>query len=199
MAYTSCAGNIAANIAVDCEKPIVGGYTGRAVLIPLDTTTLNVVQEAENPRLITTLAIGENDKVVVIDNVFAEPFVGSTTAGNADTGRPMYTKTLVVRIPRRGGQASKDIIEPLFNSAGGFVLVAEKKDRNNDGYLEVIGYQQAMRGDIATLTRDESANGGDWSATLTCQEAWAELTLVGEDKTYASAKTAFEALLLKAY
>lgn len=197
MAYTNCAANLAANIAQDCAHPIVGGYTGRGVLIPLSVLTPTIVQDGENPRLLTTLSVSGTG-VVVVDNVFAEPFTGSTTAGNADSGRPMYTKTMAVRIPKRGAATAKDIVEPLFASAQGFIGVFEKKDKVGDGSYEVIGLLQPMKGDIASLTRDESANGGDWSVNLVSVEPYAEVTLVGEDKTYASAKTAFEALIEQA-
>lgn len=197
MAYTNCAANLAANIAQDCAHPIVGGYTGRGVLIPLSGLTPTIVQDSENPRLLTTLSVSGTG-VVVVDNVFAEPFTGSTTAGNADSGRPMYTKTMAVRIPKRGAATAKDIVEPLFASAQGFIGVFEKKDKVGDGSYEVIGLLQPMKGDIASLTRDESANGGDWSVNLVSVEPYAEVTLVGEEKTYASAKTAFEALIAQA-
>jgi hypothetical protein len=56
-----------------------------------------------------------------------------------------------------------------------------------------------LRGDIASLTRDENANGGAWGLNLTCTEAWAEVTLVGIDGTFASAMQVFEALKAKAF
>jgi hypothetical protein len=63
-----------------------------------------------------------------------------------------------------------------------------------DGSYEVIGYQNALRGDIASVTRDESANGGDWLVNLNTVESWAEVTLVGAAETYESAKKEFEGL-----
>ena len=36
MAYTPCTSAVAANIVKNCTTPIVGGYTGRGILIPLD-------------------------------------------------------------------------------------------------------------------------------------------------------------------
>lgn len=197
MAYTPCAANLAANIAQNCANPIVGGYTGRGVLIPLSVLTPTIVQDNDNPRLVTTLSVAGTGTIVV-NNAFSEPFAGSSTAGNVDSGRPMYAKTMAVRIPLRGGAVSKDIIEPLFNSAEGFIGVFEKRDKVGDGSYEIIGLQQAMKGDVASLTRDENANGGDWSVNLVATEPFAEVTLVGEDKTYASAKAAFEALIAQA-
>lgn len=197
MAYQPCAATLAANIALDCAKPIVGGYTGRGVLIPLAVLQPNVVADSTNPRLLTSFSVTETG-VIVVDNVFADPFSGSNTTGTGDNGRPAYVKTIAVRIPLRGGAASQDVIEPLFNSPDGFIGIFEKKDKSGDGSFEVIGYLQSMHGDITSLTRDENANGGDWSVNLVATEPFAEVCLVGEDKTYASAKAAFDALVAKA-
>lgn len=197
MAYKSCAAQIAANIAQDCEHPIVGGYTGRAVIIPAnDFAKAEVVVDANNPRKIMSIVLPTDGSVMAytIDNVFATPFTGSTTAGNNESGRNGYLKTLAVRIPMRGADTSMKVIEPLVKDADGFVVIAEKRDKVGDGSYEVIGYQNSMRGDIGSVTRDESTNGGDWLVNLTTIEKWAEVDLVGAAETYESAKKAFEGL-----
>ena len=197
MAYKSCAANIAASIIQDCNRPLVGGYTGRAVIIPTsDWARAEVVVDADNPRKIKSVVLPPDGSAMAytIDNVFATPFTGSTTAGNNENGRNGYLKTISVRIPMRGADVSKDIIEPLVKDADGFIVIAEKRDKVGDGSFEVIGYQNSLRGDIASVTRDESANGGDWLVNLTTIEKWAEVTLVGSADTYESAKKEFEGL-----
>jgi hypothetical protein len=197
MAYKNCAAQIAANIAQDCNRPLVGGYTGRAVIIPAnDFAKAEVVIDANNPRKIMSIVLPPDGSVMAytIDNVFATPFTGSTTAGNNESGRNGYLKTLAVRIPMRGADVSRDVIEPLVKDAEGFVVIAEKRDKVGDGSYEVIGYQNSMRGDISSVTRDESANGGDWLVNLTTIEKWAEVALVGAAETYESAKKEFEGL-----
>ena len=197
MAYKSCAANIAASIIQDCNRPLVGGYTGRAVIIPTsDWARAEVVVDADNPRKIMSITLPPDGSAMAytIDNVFATPFTGSTTAGNNENGRNGYLKTLSVRVPMRGADVSRDIIEPLVKDADGFVVISEKRDKVGDGSYEVIGYQNSMRGDIASVTRDESANGGDWIVPLTTIEKWAEVTLVGSADNYDSAKKEFEGL-----
>ena len=197
MAYKSCAANIAASIIQDCNRPLVGGYTGRAVIIPTsDWARAEVVVDADNPRKIKSVVLPPDGSAMAytIDNVFATPFTGSTTAGNNENGRNGYLKTISVRIPMRGADVSKDIIEPLVKDADGFIVIAEKRDKVGDGSFEVIGYQNSLRGDIASVTRDESANGGDWIVNLTTIEKWAEVTLVGSADNYDSAKKEFEGL-----
>lgn len=198
MAYKSCAAKIAANIQQDCNKPLVGGYTGRAVIMSAnDFERAEVVRSADNPRKILSIVLPPDGSVMAytIDNIFSAPFSGSTTAGNTDNGRNGYLKTLSVRVPMRGADVSMKVIEPLVKSADGFVAIFEKRDKVGDGSYEVIGYQNALRGDIAGVTRDESANGGDWIVPLTTIEKWAEVTLVGAAETYESAKKEFEGLL----
>ena len=198
MAYTSCAAKIAASIQQNCERPLVGGYTGRAVIIPAnDFARADVVVLATNPREILSIILPPDGSVMPysIDNVFQTPFSGSSTAGNADNGRNGYLKTLAVRVPMRGADVSKDVVEPLVKDAAGFVVIVEKRDKVGDGSFEVIGYQNSVRGDISSVTRDESANGGDWLVNLTAIESWAEVTLVGSAETYYSAKKEFEGLL----
>lgn len=199
MAYTSCAAKLAANIAQDCEHPIVGGYTGVGILIPLSQVTMNVVQSAANPRIIESITVGAGDNVVFVDNVNNAPFSGSNTAGNADSGFPEFAKTINVRVPMRGANTSRDVIEPMFDDPQGFVGIFPKRDKVADGAFEVIGLLNPLRGDISSLTRDESANGGSWSLNLTTVEPWAELTLVGTGNDYTSALAVFEALKAKSF
>ena len=197
MAYTSCAAKIAANIQQDCNRPLVGGYTGRAVIMSAkDFERAEVVRSATNQRKILSIVLPPDGSVMAytIDNVFSAPFTGSTTAGNNENGRNGYLKTVSVRVPMRGADTSMKVIEPLVKDPNGFVMILEKRDKVGDGSYEVIGYQNALRGDIAGVTRDESANGGDWIVPLNTVEKWAEVTLVGADETYESAKKEFEGL-----
>lgn len=197
MAYTSCAAKIAASIQQDCNQPLVGGYTGRAIIMSVtDFERAEVVRSANNPRKIMSIVLPPDGSVMAytVDNVFAQPFTGSTTAGNNDDGRNGYLKTVNVRVPMRGADTSMKVIEPLVKDPNGFVMINEKRDKVGDGSYEIIGYQNALRGDIAGVTRDESANGGDWIVPLTTVEKWAEVTLVGAAETYESAKKEFEGL-----
>ena len=197
MTYISCAAKIAANIQQDCNKPLVGGYTGRAVIMSAkDFERAEVVRSASNPRKILSIVLPPDGSVMAytIDNVFSAPFTGSTTAGNNENGRNGYLKTVSVRVPMRGADTSMKVIEPLVKDPNGFVMILEKRDKVGDGSYEVIGYQNALRGDIAGVTRDESANGGDWIVPLTTVEKWAEVSLVGSAETYESARKEFEGL-----
>ena len=193
----NCVSTIAGNIGLDCEHPIEGGYTGRGVLIPMESNPV-LTRDAENPRIIKSVTLAENAKVCVVDNAGAAPFDGSSTTGNNDAGFPKFTKAMALRILARGAEASKDVIEPLVKSGRGFIGIFEKVDQVGDGSFEVIGAQSPLKcADPATFTRSETANGGAWSGTLQCSEHWAELVLFDTD--YETSLAAFEALLAKGF
>ena len=193
----NCVSTIAGNIGLDCEHPIEGGYTGRGVLIPMESNPV-LTRDSQNPRIIKSITLAENAKVCVVDNAGAAPFDGSSTTGNNDAGFPKFTKAMALRILARGAEASKDVIEPLVKSGRGFIGIFEKVDQVGDGSFEVIGAQSPLKcADPATFTRSETANGGAWSGTLQCSEHWAELVLFDTD--YETSLAAFEALLAKGF
>lgn len=193
----NCVSTIAGNIGLDCEHPIEGGYTGRGVLIPMESNP-TLTRDAQNPRIIKSITLSGDAKVCAVDNAGAAPFDGSSTTGNNDAGFPKFTKAMALRILARGAAASKDVIEPLVKSGRGFIGIFEKVDQVGDGSFEVIGAQSPLKcADPATFTRSETANGGAWSGTLQCSEHWAELVLFDTD--YETSLAAFEALLAKGF
>ena len=193
----NCVSTIAGNIGLNCDHPIEGGYTGRGVLIPMESNPV-LTRDATNPRIIKSITLAESAKVCVVDNAGTAPFDGSSTTGNNDAGFPKFTKAMALRILARGADASKDVIEPLVKSGRGFIGIFEKVDQVGDGSFEVIGAQSPLKcADPATFTRSETANGGAWSGTLQCSEHWAELVLFDTD--YETSLAAFEALLAKGF
>lgn len=196
LAYASCAGSLAANIAKDCAHPMVGGYTGRGLLIPL-TNKLNFAVDGTNPRIITGITMGVGDKLAVIDNVWPSAFNESNTQSNADGGRPKYTKTFAFRIPLRGAGTSKNIVEPLMESPLGYLAVLEKKDRIGDGSYEIVGYGQGLTVNPDGIMRNENENDGDIVVTMSCDEQYFEVTFFDTD--YTTTKSAFETLMANAF
>lgn len=175
-----CTGQIAASIGLNCEHPIVGGYTGRVLLLLANEIREGATVGQQNPRFIGLPSANAMSDLVVIavDNAeFTTPLDGSSTTGNEDDGFRKFTKALAIRIPERGGKVSKDVIEPLLRN-GNFVAVAEKKDMTDDGSHEIIGFYSPMRvADPSTVSRSENENGGVWSATLQCSEYYGECVL----------------------
>lgn len=193
----SCIGNIAGNIGLDCAHPIEGGYTGRGVYIPMEAVPV-LTQDATNPRIVTAIALASGAKVCEIDNEGVNPFDGSQTTANNDAGYVRFVKTIAIKMPERGADFAKDVLEPLVKSGRGGILVLEKIDRVGDGSFELIGAQSPAKvADPATVTRQETANGGAWSLTLQSTEVYAETVLFDTD--YETTLAAFEALLARAF
>ena len=197
MAYTSCAATFAANIAKDCATPLTGGYTGRGVLIDLADVTA-ITRDGSNPRIITAITMKAGSYCCVIDNSFGpQPLTGSSTQSNTDDGMMKFLKTLTAMVPRRGADASKDIVEPTFQSPLGYLAVLEKRDRSGDGSFEVLGSEQGLKATADGIVRNEYENGGATMVTMTCNETNFENVLFDTD--YATSLTAFEALITKSY
>ena len=193
----SCVSNIAGNIGLDCQNPIEGGYTGRGVLIPMEAVPV-LTKDAQNPRIISAITLASGAKVVAVDNEGSAPLDGSSTTGNADAGFTKFVKVISVRMPERGAEFAKDVIEPLVKSGRGFIGVFEKVDRVGDGSFELIGAQSPLKvTDPSTVTRQESANGGAWVANLQSSELYAESVLFDTD--YATTLAKFEELLASSF
>ncbi len=197
MAYTSCAATFAANIAKDCATPLTGGYTGRGVLIDI-ADLQSVTQDGSNPRILTAITLATGKKLSVIDNsAMEQPLNGSTSQSNTDDGMMKFRKTLVLNIPRRGAAASKDIVEPSYQSPLGYLALLEKKDRSGDGSFEVVGFEQGLKANADGIVRNEYENGGSTILTMSCNETNFENVFFDTD--YATTLAAFETLLTKAY
>ncbi len=193
----SCVDNIAGNIGLNCEHPIEGGYTGRGILIPMESVP-SLTISVDNPRIVSGISLATGAKVVAVDNEGASPFDGSQTVGNNEAGYVRFVKTITVRLPERGATFTKDVLEPLVKSGRGFIGIFEKVDRVGDGSFEVIGMQSPLKVvDPTTVTRTESSAGGTWQVTLQSTEVHAENVLFFEN--YANTLAKFEQLLAQAF
>jgi hypothetical protein len=189
---TPCIQEIAKGIALDCDKALVNGFTGRAVYIPYSVNP-TITQSSSNPRIVSAIT---SSKVVGIYTPFTDPFNGSAVAGTADNGRVQWQKNLAVLIPSHGADESKDLIEPLMKSAEGGLIIVERKDKRGLGSFVVYGLLDPMKADPSTYSRNETDNGGAAALTLGCTEDWEECNFFDTD--YATTKAAFDALFAAA-
>lgn len=188
MPFTACLGSISASIDQDCSNPRVAGYETTALIFNrADIDWSAVTVDANNPRIITAIAMATGKKPFVIYNPKTNParFNGTNTTFAQDTDR--YTKTLQFYYEGIGGDASEDVVEPLKN--GDYLVVLQRKDHRGDGSFQVLGYQSGL---IATAqVQDEET--GYWLMTMECSEPSAEVSFFATD--YATTKAAFDALL----
>lgn len=189
MANNSCVGEIVRSIRPNCVNPIVSGYTGRAIILPYSEPTLAVTRDAINNRIVTHITC---DKVIAVENATTSAFSGSNTASNGDSGKIEFVKQIMFRIPLRGADISKGIVEPLAQSVQGYLIVVEKKDKVGDGSFEVLGLQSACQVTADGITRNDGENGGDVMVTMSTTESFFECVLL--DETYAKTLTMFNGL-----
>lgn len=192
---SNCTEKITLNIEAGCDTPNVGGYTGRGVLIQwADNPTITV--DATTKRRFNSITLPEGATPIKIDNVsFINPFTGSNAAGNTDDGRRKVLKTAVIKVPLRGANVSRNLLEGMFtgNFEGqGAILILEKQFKWGDGSYEVIGAESPFLINPDGISRDEYADGGAYILTGSTKEIGIEYTLFDED--FATTKTLFEEL-----
>lgn len=194
---SNCIEKITLDIEEPCDQPNVGGYTGRGVIIPWAENPAITV-DATNNRILSSISPSATDSSVIkIDNVsFVDPFTGSNAAGNTDDGRRKILKTAVIKVPMRGANVSKNLLEGMFTGnfdGQGAILILEKQFKGGDGSYEVIGYESPWLINPDGITRDEYVDGGAYILTGSTKEIGIEYTLFQED--FATTKELFDTLL----
>lgn len=180
MSITSCLSSVAKSIAPNCNHPIVGGYTGRAILIPVNNPNTTITQLTGNPRIVTDITNTDGTtplaNIIAVENAYLTPFENSNKASNGDNGTISFTKTLSLHVPQRGANVSKDVIEPLTANPLGYLAIIEKKDKVGDGSFEVLGLLQGLKVNADGVAQDEATSNGDTIITMSCVETWFECT-----------------------
>ena len=187
-AFTPCIGTLADSITQDCDNPRIAGYENVALIFnraDIDWTAVTV--DAQNPRIVTALAMVSGKKPFVIYNprVNPAPFNGTNTEFTQDNDR--YSKTLQFYYEGIGGDASMDVVEPL--KSGQYVVLLQRKDHRGDGSFQLIGYQSGL----TAITEVQDEETGYWLITMNTSEPSAEVSFFDTD--YATTKTAFDTLL----
>lgn len=188
MAYSSCAGTISAGIQPDCSKPLAGGLTGRALLVPLSPAPTFTVNST-NSLIIEAISMPSGAKMVAVENFGEQPFNGTNSASTADGAVQKHTKTVVFDIPLRGADASKKIVDPLTRLARGFLVIYERRD----GKYIVVGYENALRVNADGVSMDEYTKDGVTTITASCTQYNYEYELY--DTNAATTQALFEAYL----
>lgn len=188
MAYTPCNAAITANIQIDCARPLAGGYTGRALLIPLSpapTFTYN----GSNAQIIEAVTMAGASKMVAVENFSEQPFSGTGSASNAEGAVMRHTKTFQFDIPKRGAEVSKNIVDPLTRLPLGFAIIAEKQDKT----YEFIGAERGLRVNADGVTSDAYTRDGATQIVASCSQYNYEYEFLDTDA--ATTQTKFETYL----
>lgn len=187
MPFVACNGSITGNIDQDCSNPRISGYEDFALIFNrADIDWSAVTVDANNPRIITAIAMATGKTPYAIYNPKTNParFDGTNTTYSQDDDR--YTKTLQFYFEGIGGDAAADIVEPL--KSGDYIVILQRKDHRGDGSFQVLGYQSGL---VATAqVQDETT--GRWTITMESSEPSAEISFFVTD--YATTKAAFDVL-----
>lgn len=190
-AFTPCLGVISANIDEDCDNPRVIGYEDTALIINRsDIDWAATTFDASNRRIVDNIVLLTGKKPYVIFNPrLSNPsFNGTQTSLNADNGN--YTKTLQFYYKGIGGEAAKDVVEPL--AKGEYVVILQRKDHSGHGSFQIFGLQNGIY--ATEQVQDETT--GYWLMTMAIDEPFAETEFYKTD--YAATKTLFDALVAQA-
>lgn len=197
---TNCFLNISASIQRSCSNPLVKGNTGRALLI--DKGDIEAITISDGKISAITLAAAA--QAVAIENFITTPFDGTNSASTDEDGYKVHTKTFAFRVPERGAEVSEKIIDPMVNSANGYLAIVEKIDAVGDGSFEVLGYEAGLKVNGDGVTQSETENGGAIMVTMSGQQTHYSYTLVGAtpnvgETVYGNAKAVFDTLYSGAY
>lgn len=190
MSYKACSVDIAESIQMDCEKPLVGGYSGRAVgfvLSPRPTITY----DATNKLKVKNITTESNKGMFAIVNFGEQPFSGSTSASSADSGIMRHLKNFQFNVLKRGADASKNIIDPITRLPLGFLVIAERMD----GTYEVLGVENGLKVNADGVTSDPYANDGATQIIASCRQYNYEYEYVGTEDGAENVQKEFEAML----
>lgn len=195
----NCFNNIAKSVLQNCTAQEASGYTGRAVILQWVDNPVIVV-DALNSNMLTSISLPVGKKGIEVDNSnFIDPFSGSNYAANTDDGSRKIAKTFVFKVPLRGSEVSKKLLEGMFfnNFGGSGAIIVAEKIVNGVGKYPVIGYKSPFLINPDGLKQDEYADGGAFILTGGCKERAIEVELFDTD--IATTKEAFEDLLLNCF
>lgn len=186
--FTPCIGLLASSVTQDCDNPRIAGYEDVALIFnrsDIDWTAVTV--DAQNSRIVTgiTMVSGKKPFVVYNPKMANLPFNGTNSVFASDVDR--YTKQVMFYYKGIGGDASKDVIEPL--KSGQFMMILQRKDHIGDGSFQLIGYQSGLTASAQELNEEQ----GYWSMTMEASEPSAEVSFFDTD--YVTTKAAFDTLL----
>ena len=175
------------NVFEDCSHGNAGGYTGRVWVFPssaycqfYDNYVVNINREGSE---ITAPYVHCYDMRLI------DALSGTTLAGDTDSGRRMFKKTITLRIQARTADAVEKVLMPLITERKGFIFVAERKAKGDYLTYRVFGSQDKCVADVASITQSEYENGGDWVVPFTCVENKSDVVFEREDEGYEETKT----------
>lgn len=175
------------DISVNCEADNVGGYTGRVWVFPSSAYcyfSSNYVTSINRVNSEITAPY-----VHCYDMSLIDALSGTTLAGDTDSGRCMFKKTITLRIQARTADAVEKVLMPLITDRKGFIFVAERRAKGDLITYRIFGSQDKCVADVASITQNEYENGGDWIVPFTCVESMSDVAFSRNDEGYETTRT----------
>lgn len=177
----ACFPELAKRLSPDCGELLKTGWTGRAILYQYSlggvTVTIN------SPAKVSSITVPETGGATRIryDVSLVDAFTGTSVAGNADSGRVMFKKTIALKIPYSDiDHESGYVVQPLLKDTEGFLVLLERRD----GAWIVFGAYDACVGDVSSYAQNEYENDGMYTLNLTCTEYVAEVYYTGDTSNW---------------
>lgn len=183
------------DIADFCVEGNSGGYTGRVWVFPSSAYCIfsdNFVNAIMREGSEITAPY-----VHCYDMRLIDALSGTTLAGDTDSGRRMFKKTITLRIQARTADAVEKVLMPLISNRKGFIFVAERKAKGDYLTYRVFGSQDKCVADVASITQSEYENGGDWVVPFTCVESKSDVAFNWAETDYEETRTWLETMCLK--
>lgn len=174
-------------VVEDCSYGSAGGYTGRVWVFPSSAYCEFIDNYVVRINRVNSEITAPY--VHCYDMSLIDALSGTTLAGDTDSGRRMFKKTITLRIQARTSDAVEKVLMPLITERKGFIFVAERKTKGDFLTYRVFGSQDKCVADVASITQSEYENGGDWVVPFTCVESKSDVTFGHEDSGYEETRT----------
>lgn len=177
----ACFPELAKQLSPGCEELLKTGWTGRARLYQYSRGGVTVT--IESPAKVSSITVPTTGGAGYVEyNVsLVDAFTGTSVAGNADSGRMMFKKTIALKIPYYDiDDTSAYVVQPLLKDTEGFLVLLERRD----GAWIVFGAYDACVGDVSSYAQNEYENDGMYTLNLTCTESVAEVYYTGDTSNW---------------
>ena len=177
----ACFPELAKQLSPGCEELLKTGWTGRARLYQYSRSGVTVT--IDSPAKVSSINVPSTGAATAIryDVSLVDAFTGTSVAGNTDSGRVMFTKTISLKIPYIDiDTTSIAVVQPMLNDTEGFLVLLERRD----GAWIVFGAYDACVGDVSSYAQNEYENDGMYTLNLTCKEYVAEVYYTGDTSNW---------------
>lgn len=177
----ACFPELSKHLNPGCGELLKTGWTGRARLYQYSRGGVAVT--IDSPAEVSNITVPKTGgaSVIMYDVSLVDAFTGTSVAGNTDSGRVMFTKTISLKIPYSDiDTTSIAVVQPLLKDTEGFLVLLERRD----GSWIVFGAYDACVGDVSSYAQNEYENNGMYTLNLTCTEYVAEVYYTGDTSNW---------------